>query len=145
MYITMFALNTCRGSSLFAERRKCWLGTSCSCLLRNGSVRSWNSLNLVKVLPRVQILPPITLTRCMRLFHLKYLPTGIQTQVLSTSAFASKTIRPLIPSCAVVGSMAQWLAYLLPDPAAPALIPSVHKNILRGKKSMLLRLISGAA
>ena len=92
-------------------------------------LRSWNSLNLVKVLPRVQILPPITLTRCMRLFHLKYLPTGIQTQVHSTS-LASQTTRPLIQRCAVVGSLAQWLAYLIPDP----LIPSVRKNILRGKK-----------
>ena len=43
------------------------------------------------------------------------------------------------------GSIAQWLADLLPDTAALGLIPCVPKNFLRKKISMLLRLINGPA
>ena len=31
------------------------------------------------------------------------------------------------------GNIAQWFAYLLPDPAAPGLIPSIAKNISEEK------------
>ena len=31
------------------------------------------------------------------------------------------------------GRIAQWFAYLLPDPAAPSLIPRVPKKISEGK------------
>ena len=38
----------------------------------------------------------------------------------------------------------QWLAYLLPDPAAPGLNPSIPQKISEFPFSMLLRLINGA-
>ena len=43
------------------------------------------------------------------------------------------------------GSIAQWLAHFLPDPADQGLTPSVLKNFQRNKLSILLRLINGAA
>ena len=43
------------------------------------------------------------------------------------------------------GRVAQWLAYLLPDSAALASIPSIPQKKFRGKMPMLLRLIDGAA
>ena len=39
-----------------------------------------------------------------------------------------------------VGSKAQWLAHLLPDPTAPGLIPSVPKKNSEEVLPMLLRL-----
>ena len=41
------------------------------------------------------------------------------------------------------GRTAQWLTYLLPDPAARRLISSVPKKCNWKKLSMLLRLING--
>ena len=43
------------------------------------------------------------------------------------------------------GSVEQWIAYLLPDPAAPGLIPSVPKIFGEEKLSMLVWLINGAS
>ena len=40
------------------------------------------------------------------------------------------------------GSIAQWLSYLLPDPAAPGLIPDVPEKFSEDK--MLMRLINSA-
>ena len=45
----------------------------------------------------------------------------------------------------VGGSIAQWLAYLLPDPAVLGFIPSITKLSSVEKWLMLLRLIKGAA
>ena len=43
------------------------------------------------------------------------------------------------------GSIAELLAHLFPDPAAPGLITSIPKKIQRKKLLMLLKLINGAA
>ena len=46
--------------------------------------------------------------------------------------------------CSSGGSIAQWLAYLLPALAAPGLIPSAYE-FFRAKIVMLLSLINGTA
>ena len=43
----------------------------------------------------------------------------------------------------VGGSIALWLEYLLPDPTAPGLIPSIPNFFQMIKLSTLLRLING--
>ena len=40
---------------------------------------------------------------------------------------------PIVKVGPLEGRIAQWLAYLLPDPAAPGLIPCVPKRISEGK------------
>ena len=42
------------------------------------------------------------------------------------------------------GSVVQWLAYLLLEPAAPGSIPSIPEIFQKKKLSKLLRLIYGA-
>ena len=50
----------------------------------------------------------------------------------------------IIEDLTIGGSLAQWLAYLLPDPAASGSNPCIPNIFTEEKLSMLLRLINGA-